>query len=237
MAKRGKLILVRHGESEGNRDRRFTISPEVELTEIGQRQAHEVAQRIKLRFQPELIISSPFRRARQTSAIIAEELNLPIEVVEEIHERDLGALRGQSYDMQRELVKQAPDFDPKKGWLWRPERGESYEDVRQRVSIVIDDISKRYPDQELIVVSHGGVMLSMWAHLTGAWESAHLPANLAPTFGGDPLLVTVVQAAVALSSRTESESLCLTVGTPLDEGLARLGLDAQTTPSSAKPTG
>jgi bisphosphoglycerate-dependent phosphoglycerate mutase len=32
MAKRGKLILVRHGESEGNRDRRFTISPEVELT-------------------------------------------------------------------------------------------------------------------------------------------------------------------------------------------------------------
>lgn len=177
MAKRGKLILVRHGESEGNRDCRFTISPEVELTEIGQRQAHEVAQRIKLRFQPELIISSPFRRARQTSAIIAAELNLPIEVVEEIHERDLGALRGQSYDMLRELVKQAPDFDPKQGWLWRPERGESYEDVRLRVTGAFDRLRMRFPEHEVVVVSHGGVMLSMWAHITGQWEGAHLPPN------------------------------------------------------------
>jgi len=31
----GKLIMVRHGESEGNRDRRFTISPEVPLTDLG----------------------------------------------------------------------------------------------------------------------------------------------------------------------------------------------------------
>lgn len=177
MAKRGKLILVRHGESEGNRDRRFTISPDVELTETGQRQAHEVAQRIKSRFQPELIISSPFRRARQTSAIIAAELNLPIEVVEEIHERDLGALRGQSYDMLRELVKQAPDFDPKQGWLWRPERGESYEDVRLRVTGAFDRLRARFPEHEIVVVSHGGVMLSMWAHITGQWEGAHLPPN------------------------------------------------------------
>jgi probable phosphoglycerate mutase len=177
MAKPGRLILVRHGESEGNRDRRFTISSEVELTEIGRQQAYEVAQRIKTRFQPELIISSPFRRARQTSAIIAAELNLPIEVVEDIHERDLGTLRGESYDRLRELVKQAPDFDPKQGWLWRPEGGESFEDVRLRVTAAFDRIRARYPEHEVIVVSHGGVMFSMWAHITGRWEGAHLPPN------------------------------------------------------------
>jgi broad specificity phosphatase PhoE len=177
MAKPGRLILVRHGESEGNRDRRFSISSEVELTEKGRQQAHDVAQRIKARFRPELIISSPFLRARQTSEIIAAELNLPVEVAEDIHERDLGALRGESYDRLRELVKLAPDFDPNQGWLWRPEGGESYEDVRLRVTAAFDLLRARFPEQEVVVVSHGGVMLSMWAHITGQWHGAHLPPN------------------------------------------------------------
>src|ERR1700680_1337130 len=177
MDKRGKLIMVRHGESEGNRDRRFTISAEVPLTELGRQQAREAAERIAKRFAPDRIISSPYRRARQTSEIIASELGLPIEVVHDLHERDLGVLKGESYDLLRDLAGQDSGYDPKRGWLWRPEGGESYEDVRQRVSVAIDQIRQRYPDQELVVVSHGGVMLSMWAHLTGAWEGAHLPPN------------------------------------------------------------
>jgi probable phosphoglycerate mutase len=136
-----------------------------------------VAQRIKLRFKPELVISSLFLRARQTSAIIAAELNLPMEVVEDIHERDLGELRVQSYDRLRELVRVAPDFNPKQGWLWRPQGGESYEDVRLRVMAAFDRLCVRFPAHEVVVVSHGGVMLSMWAHITGRWKGAHLPPN------------------------------------------------------------
>jgi broad specificity phosphatase PhoE len=177
MDKRGKLIMVRHGESEGNRDRRFTISAEVPLTELGRQQAREAAQRIAKRFAPERIISSPYRRAWQTSEIIAGELGLPIEVVHDLHERDLGVLKGQSYDLLRDLAGQDSGYDPKRGWLWRPEGGESYEDVQRRVIVAIDQIRALYPDRELVVVSHGGVMLSLWAHLTGAWEGAHLPAN------------------------------------------------------------
>ncbi len=177
MGKMGKLIMVRHGESEGNRDRRFTISPEVPLTDLGRQQAREAAQKIARRFAPALIISSPYRRARQTSDIIAGELGLQIEVVHDLHERELGVLKGESYDLLRDLAGQDSGYNPKRGWLWRPEGGESYEDVRVRVSVAIDEIRQRYPDQELVVVSHGGVMLSMWAHVTGAWEEALLPAN------------------------------------------------------------
>lgn len=173
----GKLIMVRHGESEGNRDRRFTISSEVPLTDLGRQQAREAAQRIAIRFNPKLVISSPYRRARQTSEIIAGELGLPIEVVHDLHERELGALKGESYDLLRDLPRLDPAFDPQRGWLWRPEGGESYEDVRRRVIVAIEQIRRRYPDHELVVVSHGGVMLSMWAHLTGNWEAAHLPPN------------------------------------------------------------
>src|ERR1700747_2916865 len=101
----GKLIMVRHGESEGNRDRRFTISPDVPLTDLGREQARAVAARIARRFAPSCVISSPFRRARQTSEIIAGELGLPIEVVHDLHERNLGVLKGESYDVLRQLVK------------------------------------------------------------------------------------------------------------------------------------
>jgi broad specificity phosphatase PhoE len=86
-------------------------------------------------------------------------------------------LRGESYDQLRELVREAPDFDPEQGWLWRPEGGESYEDVRLRVTAAFDRLRIRFPEHEVIVVSHGGVMLSMWAHITGRWKGAHLPPN------------------------------------------------------------
>jgi broad specificity phosphatase PhoE len=173
----GKLIMVRHGESEGNRDRRFTISSEVPITDLGREQAHDAARRIAVNFKPRLVISSPYRRARQTSEIIAGELGLPIEVVHDLHERELGVLKGQSYDLLRDLAGQDSGYDPNKGWLWRPEGGESYEDVRHRVIVAIEDIRRRYPDDELVVVSHGGVMLSLWAHLTGEWERSHIPPN------------------------------------------------------------
>jgi two-component system, NtrC family, sensor kinase len=53
-----------------------------------------------------------------------------------------------------------------------------------------------------------------------------LPANLAPTFGGDPTLTAIVHATIGLTARAGSNLLCLAVGTPLDAALARLGLSA-----------
>jgi broad specificity phosphatase PhoE len=172
----GRLIMVRHGQSEGNRERRFTISSETPLTELGRGQARAAAMRIARMFKPEVIISSPFARARETSAIIAAELNLEIEVVHDLHERDLGCLKGHSYDALREAVRTDPAYNPEQGWRWRPDGGESYEDVRVRVAAAIEGIRARYPEHEAVVVSHGGVMLSVWAHIAG-WKGAHLPPN------------------------------------------------------------
>jgi len=173
----GKFIMVRHGESEGNRERRFTISSEVGLTELGVEQAQQVAQRIGQLFKPQIVVSSPFKRARQTSEIIARELKLEIETVYDLHERDLGCLKGHSYDDLRALVVKDPSYDPAHGWSWKPEGGESYEDVRERVVSAVEQLLQRYPHDEIVIVSHGGVMLSVWAHITGQWHGAHLPPN------------------------------------------------------------
>src|ERR1700676_2818422 len=73
----GKLIMVRHGESEGNRDRRFTTTPDAPLTDLGREQAAQVARQIARRFHPRLIITSPYARARETGGIMAAALPLP----------------------------------------------------------------------------------------------------------------------------------------------------------------
>jgi broad specificity phosphatase PhoE len=169
----GKLIMVRHGESEGNAIRRFTTSGEAKITDLGRRQALEAAVRIKLMYKPILVIASTFARARETGLIIASELGIPIEYEEQFREMSLGDLAGKPYDS----IANDPTFDPKRSWVWRAPNGESHEDVLKRVSPVLDAVAKKYPDDEIVVVSHGGVMRAVWAHVTGSWEDAHVPPN------------------------------------------------------------
>ena len=73
----GKLIMVRHGESEGNRERRFTTTPDAPLTDLGREQAAQAGRRIARLFHPQLVITSPYARARETGEIIAAALRLP----------------------------------------------------------------------------------------------------------------------------------------------------------------
>jgi len=173
----GRLILVRHGESEANRARCFTITDDNPLTELGRRQARETAQIIAKRFEPERVISSTFTRAQQTAEIIAAELRLSHEVIADLHERNFGSLKGKPYEAFTELLMRDPSYDPAQEWLWRPAGGESHEDVRRRVVAVIENVRSRFDDEDVVVVSHGAVMRSVWAHLVGTWEEAYLPPN------------------------------------------------------------
>jgi broad specificity phosphatase PhoE len=169
-----KLILVRHGESAGNRDRIFATSPhDLPLTELGYAQASEAARLIAARFHPKLVVSSEMRRASETARIIAGALALPLRLEPNLHEREIGAHRGRPYDS----FLSEPDYDPQRPWAWKPQGGESYEEVQARVGPILDRLAGSHPDNEIVVVSHGGVMTCLWAHVTGSWEDAYVPPN------------------------------------------------------------
>jgi probable phosphoglycerate mutase len=170
----GKLILVRHGESLGNRDRIFAINPaDLPLTPLGYTQASEVARQIAALFRPELVIASPFLRARETARVIAEYLHLPLQIEPNLYERDVGVYQGQPYDS----IRTASDYEPRSFWAWKPEGGESYLDVLARVGPVLDRLAKTHMSQDIVIVSHGGVMQTLWAHVAGDWTGAHAPPN------------------------------------------------------------
>jgi ribonuclease H / adenosylcobalamin/alpha-ribazole phosphatase len=174
----GKFIVVRHGESEANRTRTFAASGEVPLTAVGCSQAQELARHIGARYRPEALVSSKFKRALETAEIIGAALNLPVEVVEGLEERDLGYLKGRPWaDKPDSAGDAASHLKTEQQWLWRPEGGESYEDVRSRAVTAFQALAMRYPDEELVIVTHGALMLALWAHLAGGYEHAKVPRN------------------------------------------------------------
>jgi broad specificity phosphatase PhoE len=169
-----RLILVRHGESSGNRERIYALAPhELPLTELGYAQAQAAARRIAQLFHPKLVVTSAYVRASETARIIAGALGVPLKVELNLHEREIGAHRGRPYDS----FLQEPDYDPAHPWAWKPEGGESYEEVQQRVGPILDRLAAEYAGEDIVVVSHGGVMMTLWAYVARTWEAAHVPSN------------------------------------------------------------
>ena len=93
-----RLLLVRHGESEGNRDRTFTQNPDVPLTPFGREQARAAAHRVAKGYRPSRIVASPFTRARQTAEIIAAVLGLSVDLDAAFREQSFGIFAGQPYE-------------------------------------------------------------------------------------------------------------------------------------------
>jgi len=169
----GRLVLIRHGESEGNRDRLFTYTPEVPLTDAGRAQVRAAAEWVAARYRPVAIVSSPFLRARQTAAILAERLALAVRVEEDLREQSFGELAGQPYAALRD----ASDYDPARYWLWRPPGGETLIEVAARAGAALDRVAAGAPGNDVVVVSHGGVMMALWRHVTGEWRMGKVARN------------------------------------------------------------
>ena len=145
--RKSKIILVRHGETEANVRGCFADSDDIALTEAGRIQSRELALRLSREFHPNVLVSSTFLRARQTSEIIADVLGLATETIPGIQERNFGCLRGQPYER---LGLRDPQ--------WSPEGGESLDDVRRRAIAAIESLRERYPTEEIVLVTHGAVI-------------------------------------------------------------------------------
>ena len=165
----GRLLLVRHGESQGNASRRFTDSEFDPLSPAGREQAERAAAFLRARFAPVRIVSSPFTRAQQTAEIIASGLALPIEIEPALREQFLGALHGQPYDAARAT----PGYESLARWEWRPPGGETLVEVQTRAVPALLAIARASIGMDVVVTSHAGTIQACWAHVDGGW--LHVP--------------------------------------------------------------
>jgi broad specificity phosphatase PhoE len=177
VAEHPPLYFVRHGETDWNRARRIQGRTDVPLNAAGRAQAAAVATRLRQLVEGAEAVdfySSPLGRARQTMAAILSKFDAPEDCAhyeERLIERSFGAFDGLTW---REMFAAGidPDRDPAAYHDWRPEGGESFADVAERVGAWLGNVRR-----PAIVVSHSGVSRALRGLLLGLdrAEIVHLP--------------------------------------------------------------
>lgn len=166
----GKLILVRHGETEGNVARMLDTSlPGLPLTERGAAQAKTFASRLVV--PPRLLLSSQALRARQTASFIEAATGISAGVLDGVHEVQVGDLEGESSQQAHELFLRVYRSWHEGQLTQRLPGGESGQDVLDRFLPAINELRDGYlfdaDAGDVLLVNHGAAMRLVARTLTG----------------------------------------------------------------------
>jgi phosphoserine phosphatase len=156
------IYFVRHGETELNA-KGIRQGPDGPLSLLGIEQAKEAAHRFpKKRGRPQVIVSSPFQRTRETAEIIAKELKMKVEYCDLLVERknptEIVGHSGKEEQVQKivdRIDKSFHDDD------LRYSDEENFTDLKARAKKLLEYISKR-KERQIIMVTHG-IFLKMVA--------------------------------------------------------------------------
>lgn len=158
-------MLVRHGETDWNRERRFQGHADVPLNASGRAQVRTLAEELAgERFAA--AYTSPLRRAAESAEILAATLGVELHASEALREVDVGSWSGLTVD---EVESRYPEGFAR--WIdWRCEGwedGEAYEDFSRRVVGGLRELAVRHPDEQVLAVTHGGPIRSALASALG----------------------------------------------------------------------
>lgn len=197
-----QLILVRHGESQWNKENRFTGWVDVPLTELGREEARQAGRKLR-GIRIDKAYTSVLQRATETLDIMLRELDLtdlPVERDAALNERHYGDLQGLN------KAETAEKFGAEQVHLWRrsydtaPPGGESLEDTAARTLPYFE--SKILPDlranRNVLVSAHGNSLRSIVMHLDRLTREQVLALNI-PT--GVPIVYEMDQEGNVLSKR------------------------------------
>jgi broad specificity phosphatase PhoE len=158
------ILLARHGESDWNRSQQWQGFADRPLTDLGRRQAVELAHRLA-DTELDAVYSSDLRRARETAETVARAKGLRVEATPDLREVDVGSWEGLT---RAEAETRFPDrfalwLQGQEGWA----DGETYEQMSERVVRAIHRIAKTHDGQRVLVVAHGGSIRAVHAAALG----------------------------------------------------------------------
>ncbi len=166
------LLLVRHGETEWNRNGRWQGHADVPLSDDGRDQARRLARRLKLEVERiDHVYASDLGRAFETAEIVAADLGLPVHPLIELREIHIGSWSGLTSDeirsqfpLEWRLHETGDDFR-------RGGDGETMADFRSRVGRAAEELVRRHPGERLLLVTHGGAIRALLYYVSqGSWS-------------------------------------------------------------------
>lgn len=177
-----EFLIVRHGETPWNVERRIQGWRDIELNDNGKQQADQLAKHLIRPDSPhqpiDAIYSSDLLRAKQTAESLASALSLSLTTLDGVRERNYGILEGIPFDAMHE-------HHPEVAKIWASReldgiipQGETLRQFQARVLSSIENIARKHPSERVIVVSHGGAMDIIWRQASGTDMQAARKAPL-----------------------------------------------------------
>jgi alpha-ribazole phosphatase len=151
-----RIFVIRHGETDWSRERRFSGSRDVALSEVGRRQSEAVAEALAA-VPLAAAYTSPLERTRTSAEIIAKPHRLTLQVVPALREMAFGDWEGLT---REDVAERAPALYD----TWRhaphqvtPPGGEALADVAARVTAALEEI-RNAEGETVVVVTHAIVV-------------------------------------------------------------------------------
>jgi probable phosphoglycerate mutase len=163
-----RLILLRHGRTEWNAQRRFQGQADPPLDDIGRAQAYEVSALIAA-LRPDVLVSSDAARAVQTAERVAAATGLPLVTDPRLRERSLGHWEGLTRDEVAERYP-AEYADWVAGRDVTGRGGESREEVAQRALAAFHELP---PVEIAVLVTHSATAMALCGALLGIDQRLH----------------------------------------------------------------
>src|SRR5258705_2013929 len=170
-----QVLLIRHGQSEGNAARRFGGHTATPLSERGRRQALATAQALASE-SLSAIYSSDLPRAMETAAPLAKLIKIEIQAADAFREPSVGVMEGLTFE-------QAAESHPDQyGALLRRDfehvlaGGESYMQLLNSAARKLDEAIEEHKGRRIAVFSHTGTICILVLHLMGALDAPELKA-------------------------------------------------------------
>ena len=201
------LVLVRHGESQWNKKQIFTGWADVSLTGQGIEKVQLLAKKLQ-DIQFDIMFTSRLERARTTLLMIAAEQertaifihgrkeynaifddkeNVPVFSSRNLNERYYGLLQGMKKDYARDKFGEEQVYQWRRSYAVRPPKGESLEDVYERVVPYFRDkiIPALEDGKNILISAHGNSLRALIKYIDNISDDDIVNLNLAP---GDAII-------------------------------------------------
>jgi len=164
--KKTEIILIRHGETEWNSQKRMQGHSNSDLSSVGQAQIQALGQWMK-NVPFDLIYSSDSLRAKQTAEAITQFSGHELQFDQRLREKNLGVFEGLTSEEARERHPEVFRLFKTAGSKYVIDEGESTQQLQDRGLEIVNEIRIKHPEERVLLVTHGGFIRVVMKHSLG----------------------------------------------------------------------
>jgi probable phosphoglycerate mutase len=167
------VILIRHGQSQGNAEGRFGGHTDTPLSPKGRKQAEATARALASE-KFSAIYSSDLPRAIETATPLTNFTGAPLITTDAFRERSVGVMEGLTFEEAAELHPEQYQALLHRDFEHVLEGGESYRQTLDRAAGKLDEVIEKHRGGRIVVFTHTGAICILILHLMGALDAPEL---------------------------------------------------------------